>query len=253
MKPFILSIDVEPDLHSPRGKPAYRSVDEGMPLFEKLCDRYGLKPILFVTADCIKHNPRLFKRLHRKGWAVSLHGFSHRRFDEMTLEEKEDELKKSIAYWVKYLQFRPRGFRAPQHSIDEDTLDLLMKYRFEYDSSYTPLNLLQLFFFPKKIGLWMKTSFSPLNPYTMRKNSDIHLEERPPSALVLPFVSLIVRVMPKTILRLFVWKLGLVYRKPHFYAHSWDFIEQKESRIDRMFPHTKFIENLELMIENSKA
>ena len=62
MSELLISIDVEPDLHT--GK--YISITQGLKIFEKLCDKYKIKPILFVTADCIKKYPKLFNRLHKK-------------------------------------------------------------------------------------------------------------------------------------------------------------------------------------------
>ena len=132
---------------------------------------------------------------------------------------------------------KPKGFRAPQHSIDNRTLDLLDKKGFEYDSSYTPLNLLQLLFFPSRFRSGARHFFSSTKIRKIRNR----LVERPVAGLILPFVSLIVRVLPIWMLKVFIWKLDFVYDEKMFYAHSWDFIEQKESIIDRTFSHEKFI------------
>ncbi len=164
----------------------------------------------------------------------------------MSLKEKEEELKKTLAVFKKYLKIKPKGFRAPQHSIDKETLDLLEKYKFEYDSSYTPLNLLQLAFFPKRIKSWLKLFFSPLNEYKIRKN----LKELPVSSLVIPFVSLTVRVFPKSVMLAYVKLIKLFYKRPMFYAHSWDFIELKGSRIDGFLNHNLFTRKLEYIMKN---
>ncbi|MEI6731226.1 MAG: polysaccharide deacetylase family protein [archaeon] len=241
MNKIIYSVDVEKDLHGS----SYKGVKEGLVEFEKICDKNGILPVLFVTGECLKSNGGLFKRLAKKGWEISFHGFSHERFDDLTLSEKEREIKSSLALWKKVLGFNPRGFRAPQHSIDDTTLDLLEKYGFEYDSSYTPLNLLQLFFFPGRAKLWIKSFLSPLNEYRIRKN----LVERPCSSLILPFVSLIVRILPVSLMRAYVKMLKLIYTKPMFYAHSWDFIKLRESRIDRAFTSQAFIRKLDKIME----
>lgn len=240
VRKIILSVDVEADLHT--GK--YVGVNSGLKKFEELCDKYEIQPILFVTAEALKQNPGLFKKLDKKGWDISLHGFSHKRFDEMGFFEKENEISKSILLWKKTLEKKPRGFRAPQHSIDDVTLDLLEKHGIEYDSSYIPLNFLQLLFFPKKFKLWIRTCFSGLNRYKIRGN----LEERPPSSLFIPFVSLTVRIFPVFLLKIYLFFLKLFYKEPMFYAHSWDFIEMPESRIDRKFPSAKFMKKLDALI-----
>ena len=236
----MFSVDVEKDLHSN----SYESVTSGLKKFEEICYKNKIKPILFVTGDCVSKYPGIFKRFHKKGWDISFHGLTHKRFDDMSYEDKAMEIKRGVELWKKKLGFAPKGFRAPQHSIDKATLDLLEKYGFEYDSSYHPLNLLQLLFFPKKIRLWFRLFFSRLNKYQIRKS----LIERPASALLIPFVSLTIRVFPRWMLRFYVWLIKLLYKEPIFYAHSWDFIEMKESKIDRMFPHDKFIAKLDYLM-----
>jgi len=244
MAKVIWSIDVEKDLHSD----TYESVKLGLKNFEVVCDKNNIKPVLFVTADCIKKYPGIFKRFHKKGWEISSHGFTHKRFDEMSYSEKEAEIKNSINYFKKYIGVKPKGFRAPQHSIDWETLDLLEQYGFKYDSSYTPLNLIQLFFFPKKFLLWINSFFSKLSPYKIKDD----LMEIPTSALIIPFVSLTVRIFPKIFLRVFLSLIKLVYKQPIFYAHSWDFIELKQSKIDRKFPHYNFLRKLDYLMSLEK-
>ncbi|MBI3334515.1 polysaccharide deacetylase family protein [Candidatus Pacearchaeota archaeon] len=241
MNRITYSVDVEPDLHGS----GYRGVNQGLVKFEKLCDAHKVKPVLFVTADCIKQNPRLFLRLQKKGWDVSLHGFTHTRFDEMSMNEKEREISQSLLYWKKYLKSKPKGFRAPQHSIDDETLDLLEKHGFQYDSSYTPLNAFQFLFFPRKLFLNLRSFFSPLQPYRIREK----LREVPSSALLLPFVSLTIRFLPRWLISIYIHLIHLIYRQPVFYAHSWDFISQKDSRIDRLVSHNSFIKKLAYCME----
>ncbi len=238
---IIYSVDVEYDLHT--GK--YKGIREGLLKFEKICYKNNVKPILFVVASSIKDNKELYSRLIRKGWEISLHGYSHKRFDDMSYLEKENEIKKSLDTFKKYLKIKPKGFRAPQHSIDSATLDLLEKYGFVYDSSFTPLNFMQFLFFPKRQSAALRLFFSKPWRHKIRKN----LEERPVCSLILPPVSLVVRIFPKWFLFLYFKTLKLIYREVIFYAHSWDFIEMKKSRIDRLFPHNRFIEKLDYVMK----
>ncbi len=241
MGKIIYTVDVEKDLHSG----SFKGVSKGLLEFGKICDKNGIKPVLFVTGEVVKKQANVLKRLHNSGWEISFHGYSHLRFDYMSKGEKEKEIVEGIKLFKSQLGFRPVGFRAPQHSIDRETLDLLEKHGFEYDSSYTPLNLLQLAFFPRRWKAWLRLFFSPLRSYKIRPN----LEERPTSALIVPFVSLSVRVLPRSVLRIYVKVLRLFYEKPIFYAHSWDFIELPKSRIDRKFPHTKLLDKLDYVMK----
>jgi hypothetical protein len=235
------SVDVEEDLHT--GK--YEGIKIGLKRFETLCDKHKIKPILFVTGETLKNNPKIFQKLSKKGWEISFHGLSHKRFDEMSYGQKEKEIKEGIRLFEKILKIKPKGFRAPQHSINDETLDLLDKYGFEYDSSYTPLNLLQLLFFPRKFGIWFKHFFSKPNKYKIRKN----LIEYPSSSFFMPFVSFSFRIIPLWLLKIQLFFIKLIYKEPLFYCHSWDFIEMKNSKTDRLFSHEKFLYNLDKIME----
>ena len=243
MKNFVFSIDVESDLHTGN----YESVTHGIKIIENLLNKYEIKGIFFTTCDCIEKYPEIFRRLAKQGHEIALHGYRHVRFDELSREEKTEQIKKAKTCFKKYLGFEPKSFRAPQHSIDKETLDILEKEGFEYDSSYTPLNLLQLIFFPEKPRLWFEHFFSPRNPYKIKKN----LVELPPTSLLLPFVSLPIRVLPLLFLKFFVKILGFTHKNVIFYCHSWDFIEVKGSKIEKLFSHEIFAKKLDSLLAAS--
>lgn len=235
-----ISFDIEPDLYTG----SYKGVIEGIAVILRLLNKYNIKATFFITCDCLEKYPEIFKILKRNGHEVALHAYRHTRFDELSLKEKEKHLRKAITCFKKYLGFSPLGFRAPQLSIDNETLDLLEKYGFKYDSSYAPLNFMQLFFFPSKFNSWMRSFFSKADKYKIRKN----LAEIPTTSLVLPFVSLIFRVFPCSFNKLFFNLLRATHGDTIFYAHSWDFIDLPQSRIARVWPKERLIKNLDCFL-----
>ncbi len=244
MSKLVISIDVEPDLHTRE----YLGITQGLKRAETLFNKHQIKPILFVTCDCIKKYPELFQKWKKIGWEISLHGYEHQRFDNLSKKQKQVQIQKALRCFKKYLKIKPRGFRAPQHSIDSETLDILEKYQFEYDSSSTPRNLLQLFFFPLKFKSWFKDFFSPINPYKIRKN----LLERPVASCIIPFVSLPLRISYPLSKALY-FLLNITRKKEiMFYCHSWDFIELPKSKTDKVFSHERFIKNLDKLLSNIK-
>ena len=238
-----LSFDVEPDLHSD----GFIGITEGLGKISRILDKHNVKATFFTTCDCIEKYPKIFQQLKSQGHEIASHGYRHVRFDDLTMVEKEESIRKSIEVFNKYLKQHPKGFRAAQHSIDEHTAKLLSKYNFKYDSSKTPLNSLQLLFFPKRLKNNLINFFS--NP---RKHKIHSLYEIPTSSLGLPFVSIIPRTFPKFLQKIYMNTLPFIYREAVFYAHSWDFIEIPQSKIDRNFPHTRVIENLDFMIDYLK-
>jgi len=239
-----ITVDTEPDLHTGN----FEGITVGIPKLVKVLDKHRAKAIFFTTADCIEKHPVLFTELKEKGHEISLHGYRHVRYDDLPFNKKEEHFSKSVDIFLRNLGKRPKGFRAPQHSIDDETLDLLEKYDFKYDSSYTPLNLLQLFFFPKRFNLWLETFLSPRNPYRIREK----LWEVPPSSFLMPYVSLALRVFPKPLLSIYVKMIKFFHKNPMLYIHSWDLIEIPKSRIDRKFPHTKVLDNLNYILSLEK-
>lgn len=235
-----LSFDVEEDLHSP----TYNSLKEGIPQLLNILDKYKIKATFFVPAKLIEKFPSYFLNLKKQKHGIALHGYKHERFDNLSRSEAEKRIEKSVKIYKKIFRENPKGFRAPQHSIDEKTLEILSQNNFHYDSSYTPLNFLQLFFFPKAIHHELKGFSKPRSFYKISKS----FYEIPISSIGIPLVSFPVRILPWFLLKIYLEILRLTHKNLVFYAHSWDFIDLPKSKIDRMFSHKRLIKNFERMI-----
>lgn len=238
-----VSFDVEPDLHT--GK--FLSITEVLPRIKAILDENNVKGTFFTTCDCIENYPDIFRILLAEGHEIALHGYRHSRFDDLTIQERDDSIRKSIEVFRRYLGIKPKGFRAPQHSINKQTLAVLDKYGLEYDSSKTPLNFLQVLLFPMRLKSNITNFFSIPTQHRIGRMYEI-----PTSSLVIPFVSLLPRVFPKIIQKAYIKLISSFYKDLVFYAHSWDFIKLPESRIDRKYPHTRVIENLDFIIKYLK-
>jgi peptidoglycan-N-acetylglucosamine deacetylase len=233
MKNFYISMDVEPDLHSEK----YEFL-KVLPKFLRLLKKYNIKATFFVTCDCIKKNPKLFIEIKKQGHELALHSYNHKRFDNRSFKEKEEDIKKSIVCFKKYLNITPLGFRAPQHSIDAETLDILRDHNFKYDSSIIPWNLYHMIVF-WKIKLNYSHNFTHMRPYVKRGIFEI-----PISSFLLPFPALTLRLLPKKFLKIYLYLISL-YKQPVFFMHSWDIIKISDSRLYNLCPLEQFLERLE--------
>jgi len=236
-----ITIDVEKDPHSE----TYRSLWEGISTLKIILDRFDIKATFFTPAKLLDKFPDFFMKLKKQGHEIAIHGYEHERFDILPSQEKAKRIWESVMIYNKTFRENPKGFRAPQHSIDKETLEILYENNFLYDASYTPFNLLQIMFFPKRLNSW-KGFFKPLKIHKIINN----FYEIPTTAFIIPFVSLPLRVFSWTSLKLYLNSLKLINKDLVFYAHSWDFIDLPESRIDRTFPHTKLLKNLDKMINH---
>jgi peptidoglycan/xylan/chitin deacetylase (PgdA/CDA1 family) len=239
-----ITFDIEPDLHTGE----YLGISVGIPRIIKILGEYKIKGTFFTTCDCIEKHPEIFRKLKKEGHEIALHGYRHERFDDLSIKDKEESIKKSILFFKRVLKEKPRGFRAPQHSIDYETLKLLEKYNFRYDSSKTPLNLLQFLFFPKRLKVNTWGFFAK-----HRKMKYNTLTEIPTTSFLVPFVSLIVRVFPRYSQRFFIKFLSKIFDNIVFYAHSWDFIELKNSKLDKMYSHKRFMRNFDYILGFMKS
>ena len=236
-----LTFDVEKDLHSS----TYNGLEFGIPALLQILNKHKIKATFFVPAQLLKKFPDYLLFLKNQGHEIALHGFAHERFDILSAWEKQIRIVKSVEIYKKIFNQYPKGFRAPQHSIDAETLDLLKDMGFLYDASYTPFNLLQLLFFPKRFQLWLKGFFKKRE---INKIGD-NFYEIPTSSFILPFVSLPLRIFPWPILKVYLWVLKRTSSNLVFYAHSWDFIELPKSKTDKYFSYRRLISNLDKMIK----
>jgi len=237
MKKVCISIDVEPDLHTE----TYNSL-KNIPSLLNLFKKYKVRATFFVTCDCVKKNEKLFKKIKSEGHELELHGYVHKRFDDLSKKEKDYHLKSSKKYLKTSLGIVPIGFRAPQHSINEEGINALLKNNFKYDSSLTPWNLYHLLFFWK----------TKLNFFDNFKRMKIHKEkgilEIPLSSFILPFASITLRVLPTPLLKIYLHLISTL-SNPVFLMHSWDITEVKKSKLYQWCPKDKFLKKFEYMLK----
>ena len=231
-----LTVDTEIDYKNKN----YKKTVDGIKNLLELDKKYNIKPTLFVTCDCIEKYPDLFNKLKNKGWEISLHGYRHERFDEMSKEKKEMKIEKAINCFKKYLKIKPCGLRAPQFSSDFDLIELAEKSGFSYDSSTVQFPLSQLIFFRRKFKLYWNQMFFKNK---IRKNK-LKIKEIPVSSFVLPISMFTLRKIP-----FFMFKIlatcSLLFRKDKtlvFLSHSYEFEDKNIEKLEKLIRNYKNIE-----------
>jgi hypothetical protein len=179
--------------------------------------------------------------LKNQGHEIALHGYNHERFDELNLKEKKNLLEESIKIYKKILKEDPKGFRAPQHSIDDETIILLKRYNLKYDSSLIPWNFHHIFL-PQ-----IKVNFSN-NFKRMKVHQTRGLYEIPITSLILPLTAFTIRLLPFSLFKIYLRFINLFQNKI-FFMHSWDFIKLENSRLYQRCPLNKFLERFEYTLD----
>ena len=109
--------------------------------FEKLLKAYeattrelGCTPSFPVTAVILRRHARTFRELSRSGVELAVHGYVHINYASCSPEEQAIDFEKARGVF-KRCGIPFAGFRAPFLRFNNDTLKVLGKMPFAYDSS----------------------------------------------------------------------------------------------------------------------
>lgn len=112
---------------------------------------HGVHATFFVLGYVARMHPDLVATIMADGHEIALHGFSHRRVDQLTPAEFRQELEKGLDALADVVDRVPLGHRAPYFSINRNSLwalDILADYGFRYDASLFPTRNM-LYGFPR--------------------------------------------------------------------------------------------------------
>jgi polysaccharide deacetylase family protein (PEP-CTERM system associated) len=92
----------------------------------------------FVLGKVAERHPEIVKAIHDAGHEVASHGYAHEPVNEMTPDEFEIDVRRSINILESIADIKITGFRARSFSITSETawaFDILKKLGLSYDSS----------------------------------------------------------------------------------------------------------------------
>ena len=109
----------------------------GLPRILALLDKYNISSTFFIPGVSALLHPEMIPAIMKSGrHEIGVHGWIH-EFPPATDSAAEEErlLNLAIAYLTKATGKRPVGYRAPSWAFSENTLGLIRKANFFYDSS----------------------------------------------------------------------------------------------------------------------
>jgi peptidoglycan-N-acetylglucosamine deacetylase len=109
----------------------------GLPRVLKMLDRFQLPASFFIPAVSALIHPEMVPAILKSGrHEIGVHGWIHEFLPRLSdAAEEERLLDKAIDYLTRVSGKRPVGYRAPAWAYSENTLGLLRKKGFLYDSS----------------------------------------------------------------------------------------------------------------------
>jgi len=147
--------------------------------------RFNIRATFFFVAQDleIKTNADLIKSVIAEGHEIASHSYSHPQgFRLLSIKEKNYELKKSKEILEDISGQSVIGFRAPGWNISDDTLPILRKLGFQYDSSVFPTSISILlkalhYYAMRKRDLLTRTTLGELY-YLLSPSFPYHTDER---------------------------------------------------------------------------
>lgn len=100
------------------------------------------KATFFILGWVADHFPEVVEMIDAEGHEIGTHGYYHNLLTNMTPDQFEEDLEKSLTAITKRTRQRIIGHRASNFTIVESTLwalEILAKYGIQYDSSIFPI------------------------------------------------------------------------------------------------------------------
>jgi peptidoglycan-N-acetylglucosamine deacetylase len=119
--------------------PAYISRGEfgaevGAPRLLKLFEKYNIKTTWFIPGHTVDTHTDVCKEVVANGHEVGHHGYAHEIITDLSCDEEEKIMQMGLEALSK-IGITPRGYRSPAWDYSPNTLQILEKYGFKYDSS----------------------------------------------------------------------------------------------------------------------
>lgn len=106
-----------------------------IPRILQLLGKYGIRGTFFTPGHTIETYRDDVTAVVRAGHELAHHGWTHRVPASLGREGESEELRRGLEAIASLAGGVPRGYRSPSWDLSEDSVDLLIEYGFEYDSS----------------------------------------------------------------------------------------------------------------------
>ncbi|NTV24125.1 MAG: polysaccharide deacetylase family protein [Nanoarchaeota archaeon] len=112
-----------------------------IPRFLEILRRKQIKATFFIIGKHLKNrkNQEILRQVAKEGHELANHTYSHpKNFSSLTKEQKEQEIAACEDIIYKHIGVKTVGFRAPEWDIDDESIQILEKRGYLYDSSLYP-------------------------------------------------------------------------------------------------------------------
>jgi peptidoglycan/xylan/chitin deacetylase (PgdA/CDA1 family) len=122
--------------------------DVATPRLLELLARYGIPASWYIPGHTLATYPEACARVFEAGHEIGHHGWTHEAPAALSCEQEEEGLERANEQIRKLTGQRARGYRSPSWDLSPNSVALLLKHGFRYDSSmmgndYTPYRVRQ--------------------------------------------------------------------------------------------------------------
>lgn len=121
----------------------------------ELLNRYDIKATFFILGWIAKRYPGLVNEIYAAGHEIASHGYGHVISYKLSKEQLFNDIRSSKEVLENIIGNKIIGYRAPNFSITDLIIDILIENGFIYDSSYHPFSM------NKRYGNIEEASYSP--------------------------------------------------------------------------------------------
>jgi hypothetical protein len=135
-----ISFDLERDPPAATGGEAEFSGIEQIPYILDVMENHGVKATFFVTGRVVHRFPDVINEIDNHGHEIGVHGsfFHDERLKGLPRSEQREKIMATITSIENLIEKAPKGYRAPGHAFDENTIFSLEDLNITYDSSVVP-------------------------------------------------------------------------------------------------------------------
>ena len=100
-----------------------------------MLERKGISATFFVPGHTVDTFPALCREIVERGHEIGHHGYLHESPADLNPEEERRVIERGLEAIELATGVRPAGYRTPGWELSAVSVDLLLEYGFEYDSS----------------------------------------------------------------------------------------------------------------------
>ena len=233
----------------------------GLETIQRFFEGYRMKTTLFMVGNDFLHQPNhsAIRSIILDEHEPANHSMTHPQgFRWLNPEEKGKEIAAMGDICEKVTGVRPVGFRSPGWNIDDNTLPILQRLGYTYDSSVFPTSLMPLMKFahwasmsgqtkPNRttMGMWRYMA-APITPYhtsqsSLAQKGDGGIIEFPVSVtpiLRIPFFATLLLFTSNSFYQALYKNIKRSGLPVHFQMHLSDFVDYSLPELENQMPST---------------